>query len=387
MSNPHFRLLYLVGGFHVGGTERHLSLVLPRLDRSLWEVHVRLMGGDGPLSAPLKAAGLDVMPIEPRIRFNLPKIRAAEAIGSQVAEAAREISRLQPDVVHCYLPEPSTIGWLASRMASGRRFLIMSKRSQFIRPGSFAGEKWLERRALSAADCIIGHSTAIVEELKQIGISPERIHLIPNGIDLQPFHEAPGRDEVRAREGWPPHAIVYVVLANLIPYKGHEDFFLALKRLGQRGSDWRAVLIGSGLQERELSLRRLATELGLSDVVLFSGQRSDIPAMLSAADIGVLPSHHEGFSNALLEYMAAGLPVVATSVGGNRDAVADGKTGFLVPPASPDALSKALDRMRLDASLRLKMGQEGRARVSAHFSLPNCVNAYEAFYRSMLKLS
>ena len=387
MSNPQRRILYLVGGFHVGGTERHLSLVLPRLDRSSWDIHVRLMGRDGPLSVPLKEAELDVMSVEPKTSLNLPKVRAVQAIWSQIAATTREIRKFQPDVVHCYLPEPSTIGWLASRMASGRRFLIMSKRSQFIRPGSFTGEKCLERQALRAADYVLGHSTAVVDELKRIGISAARIHLIPNGIDLQPFNEGPGRHEVRAREGWPARAVVFVVLANLIPYKGHEDLFLALKRLGQNGPDWMVVLIGSGPAERELSLRRLAARSGLNDRVVFSGQRSDIPATLRGADVGVLPSHHEGFSNALLEYMAAGLPVVATNVGGNRDAVVDGKTGILVPSASPGALSKAIDRLRLDASLRLTMGQEGRTRVSEYFDLTHCVDAYEVFYRSLFQSS
>jgi glycosyltransferase involved in cell wall biosynthesis len=343
------------------------------------------MGRDGPLSAPLKEAGLDLMAIEPRASLNLPKVRAVQALWSQVTAAARDMSKLQPDVVHCFLPEPCSIGWLASRMASGRHFLIMSKRSQFVRPGAFAGEKWLERQALRAADYVLGHSTVVVDELKQNGISPIRIRLIPNGIDLQPFNEAPCRDEARAREGWPPQAVVFVVLANLLPYKGHEDLFVALRGMGQKDADWIAVLIGSGRPERERFLRGLAAQFGLKDRVVFAGQRADVPSMLSAADVGVLPSHQEGFSNALLEYMAAGLPVVATNVGGNRDAVVDGKTGFLVPAASPDALSKALDRMRLDASLRPNMGQEGRARVSECFSLTHCVNAYEVFYRSLLE--
>jgi glycosyltransferase involved in cell wall biosynthesis len=384
MSNPRGRILFLVGGFQVGGTERHLSLVLPRLNRFSWEIHVRLTGEDGPLSAPLKEAGLDVATIEPKARLNLPKIRAAQAIWSQIAAAAREMRELRPDVVHCYLPEPSAIGWLASRVAARPRFLIMSKRSQFIRPGSFAGEKWLERRALKAANYVLGNSTAVVKELQQIGIPPERTHLIPNGIDLQPFREAPGRDDVRTREGWPQEAVIFVLLANLIPYKGHEGLFLALKGLAQNGPDWKVVLIGSGSPERELYLRRLVAHMELDDRVVFSGQRSDIPALLSGADVGVLTSRHEGFSNTLLEYMAAGLPVVATKVGGNTDAVMDGKTGILVPAASPGALSGALDRMRLDPSLRRNMGKEGRARASKYFSVSDCVKAYDEFYRSLL---
>ncbi|MBW2065844.1 MAG: glycosyltransferase [Deltaproteobacteria bacterium] len=385
MSKHRFRLLYLVGGFQIGGTERHLSFVLPRLNRTFLEIRVRLLGPDGPLRGPLDDAGMDVARIEGKACLEVPKIRAIYGICSKIVATAQEINRFKPDIVHCYLPEPSSIGWLATRFASACCFLVISKRSQIIRPEAFPGEKWLERRALRSADYVLGNSKAVAAELRDLGISPERIYLIHNGIPLEPFSEPVNSLEFRAKEGWPEDAVIFAVLANLIPYKGHEDLFRALRHLKRKGPDWKVVLIGSYPNQRMEFLRQLTRQWSLDDRVIFLGERSDVPAILASSDVGVLTSHHEGFSNAILEYMAAGLPVIATDVGGNRDAVVHGETGILVPASSPRALSEAIGRILVDPKLRLNMGENGKRRVRKYFSLERCVDAYERFYDSILR--
>jgi len=131
-------------------------------------------------------------------------------------------------------------------------------------------------------------------------------------------------------------------------------------------------------------LKKKIRDLGIDEHVRFLGQRRDVPELLQVSDIGLLCSHEEGFSNALLEYMAAGLPVVATNVGGNAEAVIDGVTGLLVPAKNPDALARAILRLVHDPAARQGMGTAGRTRVQQNFSLETCLNGYEVLYQSIM---
>ena len=254
----------------------------------------------------------------------------------------------------------------------------MSRRSQANCPPLFWGDKWLERRALRSADLVFSHSKWVTEELKDEGIRPDRVQLVHNGIVVSPHPTSVDRASVRAVEGWSDSEVIIVAVANLIPYKGHVDLLRGVGCMAADGfADWRLVLVGQGAAEYVTRLRKLAAELGITDRVFFDGPRTDVAHLLVGADIGVLPSHQEGFSNALLEYMAAQLPVVATATGGNLDAVEDRKTGFLVPVGAPEALGRAFSLLTGDPALRSRMGEAGRAKAEASFSLQSCVAGYE----------
>jgi glycosyltransferase involved in cell wall biosynthesis len=169
-------------------------------------------------------------------------------------------------------------------------------------------------------------------------------------------------------------------VANLIPYKGHADLLDAFgsirEQLPQNWELWcvgRDDGIGQGLKER-------AERLGIASHVRFLGSRSDVPDLLLRADVGVLCSHEEGFSNAVLEAMAAGLPMVVTDVGGNAEAVVDGDTGYVVPPKDPPRLAEALLSVALDAR-RSDMGARGRKRAEELFSMDACLHQYELLYQ------
>jgi glycosyltransferase involved in cell wall biosynthesis len=160
------------------------------------------------------------------------------------------------------------------------------------------------------------------------------------------------------------------VLANLVPFKGHEDFLLMARRLLDRGHMCEFWIVG---EDRERSgyeghLRRFAGSLGLNGQVKFLGFRADVAEILWQLDILVSSSHYEPFGRTLIEAMACELPVVATKVGGIPEVVADGETGILVPPREPEALADGVGRLLGDARLRGEMGRAGRARVEALFS-------------------
>jgi glycosyltransferase involved in cell wall biosynthesis len=377
-------VLYVMGGLGIGGTERHLSLILPELARRGWRLEVALLTSDGPFGEPLRAAGIPITEIGNPPLIPIPKLRGLQSLRGQARTLADRLRAEPPRMLHCYLPTSCIVGGWAAH-AAGFRPVAMSRRSQANRPPLFWGDKWLERRELRAADLVFGHSQWVVKELADEGIKPERIRLVHNGIVLAPRPTNDDRIAVRAAEGWRHGEIIIVAVANLIPYKGHTDLMHAVARMASGGvAGWRLALVGDGAAEYVADLRRLAAELGIADRVSLAGRRTDVARILIGADIGVLPSHQEGFSNALLEYMAAELPVIATATGGNLDAVEEGKTGFLVPVGAPGQLGEALSLLAGDADLRMRLGKAARAKVQAEFSLPNCVARYEEAYRHLL---
>ncbi len=378
------KILYLVGGLAVGGTERHLAQVLPGLKRRGWELSVLRLGNDGPMSAPLITAGIEVIPVAARAWTSIPKLRGLTALLSQARACAAYVRRTRPDIVHAYLGLPTIVGGTA-HFLTGRADLVVSKRNQMVRPDSFFAEGILEKFVLRRATAVLAHSTAVRDELIAAGVAPARIFLVHNGIDVARFTLAAAqRNAIRLRLGWGGE-IILLMLANLIPYKGHAEAIAALARLrrGNAAPDWRVVFVGTGDPTYEKSLRELAASLGVAGRVDFLGQRNDTIDLLVAADIGLLASFHEGFSNALLEYMAAGLCPVATAVGGNLDAVEDRVHGLLVPAADVGALAAALQYVLDNPTERATMARAARARVEREFSLEACLDNYEAVYRGL----
>jgi glycosyltransferase involved in cell wall biosynthesis len=256
----------------------------------------------------------------------------------------------------------------------------MSRRSsnlyQLKRPGTARVERWLHRRMSR----ITGNSLAVIRELEQEGIPQSRLQLIYNGIDLPPLPDGAARAKMRTSLGLGADALVLLTVANLIPYKGHRDLLEALATAGDAlPTGWRLLCAGRD-EGYGAELRHHTERLGIQDRVLWLGGRSDVPDLLGAADIGVLASHEEGFSNAILEGMGAGLPMVVTDVGGNTEAVLDGITGYVVPKQRPEALAAAIRRLAGDAELRRKLGMAGRDRVARQFTLSQCVRRYEELY-------
>jgi glycosyltransferase involved in cell wall biosynthesis len=177
---------------------------------------------------------------------------------------------------------------------------------------------------------------------------------------------------------------VVVHVANMNhPVKRQEDLLQALAMLRREGRVLHAFLVGDG--PRRLELERLAAELGVADTVHFLRHRTDVPALYARADFGVLCSSAEGMSNAVMEGMAAGLPMVVTRVGGNPELVADGERGLVVPPHEPTALCAAFRRLLEDRELGRRMGAEARAFVERELSLERMVRRHDAVYRRVTR--
>jgi glycosyltransferase involved in cell wall biosynthesis len=231
-------------------------------------------------------------------------------------------------------------------------------------------------------DAVIGNSRAVVRELQSEGISSDKINLVYNGIETSAV--VPKRLEARRRLGLNRDALVGLMVANLISYKGHTDLIKGLGQVsGSLPAGWRVLFAGRDQGFRS-KLERLAAAREIEANVQFLGEYTDVPALLAAADFGVLSSWEEGFSNVILESMSARLPMIVTNVGGNPEAVLDGETGLVVPPHDPTALGQAICRLAHDAGLRRRLGAAGETRVKQEFSIERCVDCHNALYEELL---
>jgi glycosyltransferase involved in cell wall biosynthesis len=374
------RIQVIIDSFDVGGTEVHIVRTFSQLVKKGYSVSLLTFESTGYLLDAAAEAGIEVL--VPDAGTNT---LASPAFFGILTHLHRNISRDPGTIVCVYLPRAYLLAGLLHLVMRLPNKLISFRRSMnnYQTKHRFFG--WVERRLHSYPEFIVANSKAIVKQLEsEEGVNLERLRLVYNGIDIRPFNGVCRATNVRQELCLPDKAVILIVAANLIPYKGHDDVLQAISLLSE--SDKQNVFLicaGDGLKNRG-DLVNLVSQLELDEQIFWLGSRKDIPSLLSHADIGVLPSHEEGFSNAILEGMAAGLPMVVTNVGGNAEAVIDGQTGFVVPSKNPKALAVALERLISDPELRESMGNAGRQRVGECFSLDACVHAYEALFHEVL---
>jgi glycosyltransferase involved in cell wall biosynthesis len=222
----------------------------------------------------------------------------------------------------------------------------------------------------------------VLKDLVAEGVPTSKIRLIPNGIDPETFSRLGlSRGEVRDRLDISHEALVFSVVANLFPYKGHADLLRALQLVGNRlPQRWVLLAPGRDIEGNLDRMRRLSDQLGIADHVRFLGERNDVAAILLAADIHLSTSRTEGFPNNILEAMCAGLPVIATAVGGVPEMVINDVTGLLLPAQNPSEMARAVLQLVNDADQRRSMGEAGRRRAVSLFSIERSVEAFECVY-------
>jgi glycosyltransferase involved in cell wall biosynthesis len=374
------RVLFIIGTLDVGGSETQLAELAARLDRASFEVTVCVMKTGGALAAPLAARGVRVETLGFTSARQVPwrqRPRAVFDAWRGIVRLWRLLRRERPDVVHGFLVPAYLLATFVGRLA-GIRTIVSSRRSL----GLFKEKKtvylFFERIADRMTDLFIANSEAVrADTLRREPVSPSQIIVIHNGLDFERLDlAAPAADlpsDSRPR---------VIVVSNLIRYKGHEFFLRAWRDVVRRVPGATALLAGDGPMRG--MLESMCRELGIEQTVTFLGVRSDVPSLLAASDLYVHPSLQEGYSNALLEAMAAGLPVIATAVGGNVEAVEDGVTGCLVPAEDAAALAAAMIRLLSEKSGAKAIGSRARAAVRARHGLADGVRSYEAVYRRLV---
>ncbi len=352
-------VLFMVQHLDSGGTEHHFHDLVTRLDRDLIAPHV-IYCEPGIVSRQLEA--LDWLPVT-----RIPLTRAYDWSGLRAAlRVRRYLRRHAIGAVVAFHFVADFLAVLAAwpgplPVISSRRDMGFTRTSRQIRIG-----RWMQPRIHR----YIAVSGAVAEAVaRDEAVPPGKISVIHNGIDLDRLHREKGDAAAeRARLGIAPGELVIGCAATFNPVKRHDlllEAFARLRRAG--GPPVRLLLAGDGPLAGEIAARRRA--LGLERAVLMVGRSPRVARELNAADIVALASETEGFSNAIIQAMALGRPVVACRVGGNPEAVHDGATGLLVPPNDPAAFAAALERLVADEPLRREMGRRAAELAAARFSL------------------
>ena len=365
----------------MGGTETHLLDLLPRLKSAGFEVALFCFTEKGARAGQLEDEGIEVV-AAPSFAARKRSILAPLRIAAGQAKLFALIKRWRPDIVHFFLPSPYLAGAPVA-IAARVPIKVMSRRSMADYRSNWPLIAPLEQRLHGYMDAIIGNAAAVTKELRQEGVPEHQLHLIYNGVTQTA--ETTSRSAARREVNIEPDALVLSTIANLMPYKGHADLIAALKEIADRlPQPW--LLLCAGRDGGSLAeISRAVNDSGLESNIRLLGERRDVPLLLAASDISILaPTRNEGFSNAILESMVAGLPMVVTDVGGNAEAVRDGLTGIVVRAADPGALGAAILRLANDADLRQSMGIQAKACVAENFSLENSVARYVALYESLL---
>jgi glycosyltransferase involved in cell wall biosynthesis len=232
------------------------------------------------------------------------------------------------------------------------------------------------------ADCVLVNADAIRETLISQGYRPDNIAVIRNAIAPSKTVTIDQGCGIREELGLTPSAPVVMVLSRLNRMKGVQYFLDAASMVAAKLPETRFLIVGDGEIRQELE--DSAARLGLADRIVFTGFRTDIPRLLSEVNLSVLPSLSEGLSNTLLESMAAGVPVVATRVGGNPEIIEDGVSGLLVPPKDSAMLATAMITLLGNPALASSFGAAGKHRIAEVFSLQRSVREIERLYQKLV---
>ena len=378
MGSDKIDILYLIDYFQgTGGTETHLARLIAGLPDGFRCSVVAFDMGANPLLDGLRARGVPIM--------HLPVGR--EYVPNAVVQAwrlRRLVRRNGYDIVQTMGQKADTYGALIAWL-SGARHLVSSKRDtgDLRKPLHILVNRWLK----SLFDAFIMVADAVrVAVVANERLPAARITTIYNGVDVTRFVAPSSAQRVDARRqyGFTAEDFVVGMVAAFRPEKSHDVFFDALSRVVPRIPSVKVLAVGGGPLLNVFRERLAGTALGTR--TLFVGETSDVLPCLWSMDVGCLtPGRNEGFSNAVIEQMATGLPMVVTDVGGNGEAVQNGENGFVVPPLDAEALSKALIELHRDTARASTMARASRRRAVERFSLDRMCAQHAALYRSLCR--
>ncbi len=368
------RLLMMIDESSVGGGQRHLLDLVERIDPAHYEIAVACPG-EGYLADTVRERGVELFPVR---MANRPSL-------SDRASCLRALRRFRPDLVHTHGGTAGVYGRLSAHKIGARtvhtyhglHYLHFARGLR--RFGYHAIDRYLARRTT----CLICVADADLALAEAHGLAPEgKAHLIRNGIDTDRFTSSAEARSVRRAGMCQSDRLVIGTVGRLHRQKGQASLIDAARIVVERDSRARFVIVGEGEERGALEKRITAT--GLAGRFELIGARYDIPELLSEFDLFVLPSLWEGLPLTLLEAMAVGLPVVATSVDGIVEVVRDGMEGRLVPPNDAAALADALVDLLGSPERIESCGRRAVERVRSAFSIGRMIDETEAVYRKAL---
>jgi glycosyltransferase involved in cell wall biosynthesis len=372
-------VLQFIDSFIQGGTERQ-TVQLTRLlhESGRYRVHLACSNPDGPLRADAERLGLVEIPSFPLTSFYDRNFVV------QLRRLARYLRECQIDIIHTHDFYTNVFG-MAGASFAGVPVRVASKReTSGMRT---AAQRLVEHAAFSLAHGVVVNSEAVRRQLVAEGIQNRKITTVYNGLEIGRVRSSDGadREETLASFGLPadqPLRFITIVANLRHEIKDHRTFLRAARLVRQDVPDARFVIAGEGPLEQPM--RVLAAELGIGPDVFFTGACERVAELLFISDVCALSSIAEGFSNSILEYMAAARPVVATNVGGTREAVIDGQTGYIVAAGDEHAMAGRIIELLQSPEQARAMGKRGRDLVAQKFSCEARLERTEELYERLL---
>lgn len=350
------KVLFAVWSLGAGGAEKFLVKLVQHIPGDRYEVKVVCLRERGPWADEVEAAGIEVHCVGKRRRVDIPAL----------ARLVRLFREERPDIVNTYLWTADFWGRVAAILA-GVPHIVVTEQNVDLWKSRF--RKLIDRALFTRTDCAI----CVSEEVKrfyrdEFRLPAGKLRVIPNATDTAVFEKPLVEAHLRRDLSLGESDFLFVCVARLHRQKAHEVLIGAAAVLRDEGvGNFRVLLVGDG--DREERLRSLVSSENLDGQVIFLGRREDVPDILRQSDAFVLSSDYEGTPVAMLEAMAAALPVVATSVGGNGEVVAENVSGHLVPPGDPDAFAAAMKKLLEDRKRAAGMGAEGRDVVEKRYRI------------------
>jgi glycosyltransferase involved in cell wall biosynthesis len=383
------RVLRVIARLNVGGPALHVSYLSRELDRIGYETTLvagRIGGREGSMEYVAEELG-----VEPRYVRELQREISPFADAVAARHVLRMIREVRPDVLHTHTAKAGAVGRLAALLAGDARpkavvhtFHGHVLRGYFNAPKT-EGFRQLERALARTTDALVAVSPEVRDDLVELGVAPaEKIAVIRLGLDFESRLAAPpdARMRLRAELGIGPDRFVVSWLGRMTEIKRADELLRAFAVLRLQREDAQLLVVGDGPLRGELEA--LAAELGVADRTCFTGFRSDVGTIYAASDAVALTSANEGTPVSVIEAQAAGVPVVSTDVGGVRDVVLDGESGYVVENGDTGAIADRLERLAADAALRRRFGEVGRARSTARYGVPRLVADIDTLYRELL---
>ena len=367
------RILYVHGISAIGGAERDLLALLKVLDRHQWEPQV-VCPGTGPLHDQLQALAV------PTHGLTLPpwrKFLSFLQCRSAIRRLSDLVTHLGPAMIHV-----NDIWWVPHTLWAVRHNFkpmpIVAHVRQEIEPAK------VRRYGLDQVDAVIAISRQVEQSLIVGGVSANRVRTLYSGIDLSGKQPQADGQTIRQRAGIPSGAVLLGTVANLFPRKGYEVMLRALPAIIRAVPTAHYMIVGSDENHYADRLMKLAQALKVADRVHIVGFQDPVQPFLAVLDLYVHPALMEGFGIAVVEAMAMGRAVVATSTGGLPEVVAQGQTGLLVPSGDAESLAATVVSLLEDNVRRAQMGRNGMVRAQERFSLVASVMQMEQLYGDVL---
>ena len=372
MENERVPILFMIPLLYgYAGTEKHLLSIVSNIDRKRFIPHVCYFRGSKELVGLFEEKNVVCE------KFEMERIYGFRAI-KNMWKINKYIRKNRIKILQTFHPKGDLYGPLVGRM-SGTPIIISSRRDLGFNRKNITIQKGINY----LVQYMIAPSKAVKKVvIEKENVSEDKVRVIYNGVDTEYFKPEKKKFSWRSEERLQNSNFIITIIANLHKIKGVEYFIRAASLIAQKIPESRFIIIGNG-SEKDF-LKKLAVQFGIFEKIIFTGIIDNIKDYLAVSDAYICSSLSEGFSNSILEAMAMGLPVVATDVGGNQEAVADGESGFIVPTQDYQEIASKVIELYRNHDLRNEMGAKGRIIVEERFTLERMLREHEKLYLDLI---